>query len=196
MATPSASTSTAAAWLGRLGRALNESKLFVPGSSSRHGNDASENEEEGLRHVAQIHKTQQRGLIHLAEDVEDGQRIVDHGRADHATMLRPTQARLGLGRPQQGLRGGEGGPAGTAAHQPGMAEYLLDRNRGRIEGKHLATMRLEQERVDRFGIDELLAVPAERFEQAIERMTGGQARSAPAANCPAAINLSGQRQLG
>jgi hypothetical protein len=41
-------------------------------------------------------------LIHLAEDVEDGKRIVDHGSAVYATMLHPTQARFGLGRPQQG----------------------------------------------------------------------------------------------
>src|SRR5690606_24787602 len=140
---------------------------------------AAEGEEEGLIEAAQVHDAKDGGVVDLAEDVDDGQGVVDHGCGEDAAMLRHAQARGGLAGAEEGPCQPEEAGDDRRVSEPGDARREANRQAGGIDAGQGAVPGVEDERVDVLGAVHPFSVPAEALQEAIERMAGRDAVAAP-----------------
>jgi hypothetical protein len=142
---------------------------------------ASKQKEEGLRHEPQIHDAKNAIVVDPAKVIDDRLTIVDDGGAGCSSMLDLSQPRGGTTGSQKITRHREKFSRGAAAGEHRPTQHPMERNSCRIDGEYVTAPAEKEQRMDDLGRLKRLAVPIQPFKQAVERMSGVKACSAPSA---------------
>lgn len=128
-----------------------------------------------MRPVLALHPSKDPHIVDPPEVIDDWQTVVSHGGADPASEFDSSQYSSRTSRLEKGKEGRESEPDQSAACQTRRAEGESHRHQAGIERREPARGGTEQQRMHSVEGLECLTVPAEPFEQAIERVVGRQA---------------------
>jgi transposase InsO family protein len=141
------------------------------------GRFAREGEEEGGG-PAEIHEAEETVVVEPPEVVADGKVIVDHGCRYDPAVLHGAQSGAWGARLQQGADEPDDAAHGDAVGQPPVSGEP-QRHPARIERDALPLPVAEDERMDRFRIEERLPVPGVGRQQPVHDMPGRHFTTAP-----------------
>ena len=139
----------------------------------------SKQEEVWQLHTPHLHQPEHSVAVDLAEMVDDGFSVVDHGCAALPPKVLGSQPGSGMVGAEKGAASGEGHAYRSAPGESGPTQGDADWHEPRVERDDRTGAGSEQQRMDPVSALERLSIPTQRLQNAIQRMSRRQSGATP-----------------